>query len=136
MDEFHSFFPQMRSERFSFYILGVWGWRCVCLILLLVSATVRKRSQPSVHDRRGRKVGVSIGEATKTCLSRRVRRCQKIWSCRFAWQAWHSVTLDVCEEECVCTTVVRLKLASMGEATNKGATTKRVYLRDMFCNGI
>ena len=31
-----------------------------------------------VRDRRGRKVAVSMGKATKTCLSRRVRRCAHV----------------------------------------------------------
>ena len=36
---------------------------------------VRNRLQPSAHDRRETKVSVSMGKATKTCLSVRVRRC-------------------------------------------------------------
>ena len=28
--------------------------------------------------------------------------CQKMCSCGFAWQAWHFVTLDMFQEECVC----------------------------------
>ena len=31
-----------------------------------------------VHNRREGKVGVSMGEATKTCISRRVRRCAHV----------------------------------------------------------
>ena len=46
----------------------------VRMTLLLVSATVRNRA----HGNRGRKVAVSMGEATKTCLSRRVRRCAHV----------------------------------------------------------
>ena len=197
-DQWYSnFFSRMRSEGFSFYIWGVWGWRRVRVTLLLVSATVRNRLRTAivaeklpcpwgeatktclsprvrrcahvvlcgrrgtwwhwmcfsrnvcvcVRDRRGRKVAVSMGKATKTCLSRRVRRCahvvlcgrrgawwrwmcsswngdrrgrkvivsmreshqnvsfstcQKMCSCRFVWQAWHLVTLDVFQPECVC----------------------------------
>ena len=49
--------------------------------------------------------------------------CQKKWSRRFAWQAWHFVTSDVFQEECVCTTVVRVKLACLWEKPQK-----RVFL--------
>ena len=38
-------FSRMHSE-FSFYILGVWGWRRVRVTLLLVSAGVRDRLKP------------------------------------------------------------------------------------------
>ena len=94
---------QMRSEGFSFYILGVWGWKRVPVTLLLVSATVRNRLRTTIviekdvlmsfcvagvalcdirrvwggmcmRGRREGKVAMSVGEATKTCLSRRVRR--------------------------------------------------------------
>ena len=41
----------------------------------------------------------------KMYLSLRVRRCGQLWSRHFAWQAWHFVTFDVCEEECVCVCV-------------------------------
>ena len=111
----------MRSEGFSFYILGVWGWTRVRVSLLLASAIVRNRRCVTlarvklqclweklpkrvfldvsedvvmsfcvagmalcdirrvsggmcVRDRREGKVAVSMGKATKTCLSRRVRR--------------------------------------------------------------
>ena len=50
-------------------------------------------------------------------------RCQKMWSCRFAWQAWHFVTFDVFQPECVCTTVVRIKLPCLWEKSQK-----RVFL--------
>ena len=70
----HSF-SRVRSEGFSFYSLGFWGWRRVCVTLLLVSATVCNRLQPSAHDRREGKVAVSMGRVTKTFLSRCVRRC-------------------------------------------------------------
>ena len=68
----------MRSEGFSFYILGVWGLTRVRVTLLLASATlcnrpqpfatVRNRLQPSatVCDRRGRKVAVPMGKVAKT----------------------------------------------------------------------
>ena len=44
-------------------------------------------------------------------------------SCRFAWQGWRFVTFDVFQEECVCTTVVRVKLACLW-----GKPQKRVFL--------
>ena len=49
--------------------------------------------------------------------------CQKMWSCRFALLAWHFVTFDVCEEECVCATVVAEKLPCLW-----GKPPKRVFL--------
>ena len=58
------------------------------------------------------------GEATKNVS---FSTCQKMWSCRFAWQAWHFVTLkcvrrNVCV--CVCAAIVRVKLPCLwGEAT-------------------
>ena len=48
---------------------------------------------------------------------------QKMCSCRFAWQAWHFVTFDVFQQECVCATVVRVKLACLW-----GKPQKRVFL--------
>ena len=51
-----------------------------------------------------------MGEATKNVS---FSSCQKMWSCRLVWQAWHFVTFDVCEEECVCAAVVRVKLACL-----------------------
>ena len=41
---------------------------------------VRNRSQPFAHGNRGRKVAVSMGEAVKTCLFPRVRRCAHVVS--------------------------------------------------------
>ena len=75
---FSSPFSRMRSEGFKFYSLGVWGLTHVRVTLLLVSAILCNRLQPSVHDRRWTKAGVSMGEATKTCLYRRVRRCAHV----------------------------------------------------------
>ena len=56
-----------------------------------------------MHDRPEGKVGVSIQNVSFSA-------CQKMCSCRFAWQTWHFVTFDVFQEECVRTTVVRIKL--------------------------
>ena len=70
---------------------------------------VRNRPQPLARDRRGRKVDVSMGEATKTCFL----SVSEAVLCRFAWQAWHFVTFDVFQQECVCTTVVAEKLARL-----------------------
>ena len=46
-----------------------------------------------------------------------------MWSCRLARQAWHFVTFDVCEEECVCAAVVAEKLPRLW-----GKPPKRVLL--------
>ena len=51
-----------------------------------------------MRDRRGRRVAVSMGKATKTCPSRRVRRCAHV---------------------VLRTTVVRLKLACLWEKSQK-----------------
>ena len=59
-----------------------------------------------------------MGKATQTCLSRRVRRCAHMCLCRFEWRAWHCVTCEVFQEECVCTTVVRIKLPCGENHTN------------------
>ena len=58
----------MRSEGFSFCILGVWGWRRIRFTLHLVSASVGDRPQKFVQDRREAKMAVSIGEAAKSVL--------------------------------------------------------------------
>ena len=64
-------FPECvaKGSRFTFGVLGV----DTCS--RDPASGVRNRSQPSAHDRRGRKVAVPVGKATKTCLSLRVRRC-------------------------------------------------------------
>ena len=69
----------------SFYVVGV-----------TLGDIWRVSGGMCVHDRREIKVAMPT--------------CQKMCSCRFAWQACHFVTFDVFQEECVCTTVVRLKL--------------------------
>ena len=56
----------MRSEGFSFYSLGGLG---VETCSLDPAFGVRNRLQPSAHDSREGKVAVSMGKATKTCLS-------------------------------------------------------------------
>ena len=80
-----------------------------------------------VRDRRGRKVAASVGKANKTCLSRRVRNVRR--SCRFVWQAWHCVTFDVFQPECVCVCVCDRRgkkvAVSMGKAT-KTCLSRRV----------
>ena len=50
------------------------------MTLLLVSATVHK---PFARDRREGQVAVSMGKVFKPYLS---STCQKMCSCRFAWQ--------------------------------------------------
>ena len=83
------------------------------MTLLLVSATVcaRQSWQKSWRVFGGSPKNVSFST------------CQKMCSCRFAWHAWHVVTFDVFQEECVCTTVVRVKLACLW-----GKPQKRVFL--------
>ena len=73
-----------------------------------------------MRGRREGKGGVSTGEATKTCLSPRVRRCGHVV---LASQVWHFVTFDVFHEECVCAAVVRVKVACLW-----GKPQKRVFL--------
>ena len=96
-------FSRMRSQGFLFYILGVWGLRRVRVTLLLVSATVRASPswQKSCRVYGGSHKNVSFST------------CQKMCSCRFAWQVGHFVTFDLFQEECVCATVVRVKLACL-----------------------
>ena len=65
----------MRSEGFSFYIFGDLG---IDTCSRDPAFGVRNRPQPSVHDRRETEVAVSMGKATKTCLSSRVRRCDHV----------------------------------------------------------
>ena len=63
-----------------------------------------------MHGRRETKVGVSMDEATETCLSQSVK---KMCSCGFAWQAWHFVTFDLFQEQCVRATVVKVEVACL-----------------------
>ena len=73
-----------------------------------------------MRGRREGKVAVSMGKATKKVS---FLTCQKMCSCRFAWHAWHFVTCDVFQEECVCATVVAEKLPCQW-----GKPQKRVFL--------
>ena len=86
-------FSRMRSEGFWLYIWGSGGWPVFarpCFWRPQPSATVRNRLQPSVCDRRGRKVSVPIGKVAKTCLFRRVRSCgHGVLRCRRG-TSWHS----------------------------------------------
>ena len=84
---------------------------------------VRNRLQPSAHSRCGRKVAVPMGKVRKSVS---FSTCQKMWSCRFARQAWHFVTFDVCEEESVRAAVVAEKLCAFGKSMEK--SQKRVFL--------
>ena len=65
-----------------------------------------------MRSRRGRKVAVSMRESHKNVS---FSTCQKMCSCRFARQAWHFVSFDVCEEESVCAAVVGEKLPCLWE---------------------
>ena len=73
-----------------------------------------------VRDHREGKVAVSMGKTTKNVS---FSTCQKMCSWRFAWQAWHFVTLYVFQQECVCATVVRVKLPCLW-----GKPQKSVFL--------
>ena len=46
-----------------------------------------------MHDRRRAKLPCLWGSHKKVSFS----TCQKMWSCRFAWQAWRFVTFHMCE---------------------------------------
>ena len=59
------------------------------------------------HDRGEAKVAVKMGIVAKTCLSRRVRRRGHVV---LRGRRGTFVTFDVFQEECVSTTVVRVKL--------------------------
>ena len=78
----------------------------------------RNRPQTFAHGNRRRKVVYGESHKNVSFLA-----CQKMWSCRFAWQAWRSVTFDMFQEECVCATVVRVKLSCLW-----GKPQKRVFL--------
>ena len=110
----------MRSEGFSFYILGVQGLTRVRMTLRLVSATLRNRPQPSTHNRRETKVAMSRGKPPKRVF---LDVSEDVLMFFFAWQVWHFVTFDVFREECVCAAVVRLKLPCQW-----GKPQKRVFL--------
>ena len=60
-----------------------------------------------MRGHRWTKVAVPIGKVTQKVF---FSTCQKMLSCRFAWQAWHFVAFDMCEEESVCAAVGGLKL--------------------------
>ena len=62
----------------SRFALGLWGLTRVRMTLLLVSATVYSRPRTTVVRV---KLPCLRGEATKTCLSRRVRRCSGVALC-------------------------------------------------------
>ena len=83
----------MRSEGFSFYIWGSGGWPVFawpCFWRPQPSATVRNRLQPSVCDRRGRKVAVPMGKVAKTWLFWRVRSCGHVVLRGRRGTSWHS----------------------------------------------
>ena len=80
------FFPK-GSEGFSFYIGGLRVDTCS----RDPAVGARNRLQPSVHDRRGTRVGVSMGETTRTCLSRPVTRCVHNALRARLGTLWHSI---------------------------------------------
>ena len=54
---------------------------------------VRNRSQPSARVRLRPSWAQSCRAYRKSRKNVTFLTCQKLWSCRFAWQAWHFVTL-------------------------------------------
>ena len=116
------FFSRMRSEGFSFYIWDIWGsgggnvfaWPCFWCPQLSTTVRARPSWQKSWRVYGGSHKNVSFST------------CQKMWPCRFAQQAWHFVTFDVCEEECLCAAVVRVKLPCLGGEATKTCLSPRV----------
>ena len=69
-----------------------------------------------MRDCLGSTVAVLIRKVAKTCnILVSFSTCQKMWSCHFAWQAWHFVTFLVSGEESLRATAVRLKLPCLWE---------------------
>ena len=103
------FFSRMRSEGFSFYI-----WGCFDLCSRDLAFGVRNRPQPfatvynrlqpfaTVCNRLQPSSTVSLRPSwAQSCRDDGNSRknvtfltCQKLWSCRFAWQAWHFVAFQ------------------------------------------
>ena len=86
----------MRSEGFSFYICGSGGWPVFAWPFWRpqASASVRNRSQPSATVRLPPSWPQSCRAYGKSRKNVTFLTCQKMWSCRFAWQAWHFVTFQ------------------------------------------
>ena len=72
-----------------------------------------------VHGRRETKVAVPMGKATKTCPSRRVRRCAHVVLRGKRGTLWHSM----CSRRNVCEAVAGLKLPCLW-----GKSHKHVFL--------
>ena len=107
-------FPECVTKGSHFTFWGS-GWSRVRSRPLLCS-------QPFAHDRREAKMAVSMGEAAKTYPNLSLPRWSKKLSCRFEWQAWHFVTVDVFQKECICRAVVRPKWPCLW-----GKPQKRVF---------
>ena len=90
-------FSRMRSEGFSFYSWGSGGWPVFawpCFWRPQACASVRNRSQPSASVRLRPSWPQSCRAYGKSRKNVPFLTCQKMWSCRFAWQAWHFVTFQ------------------------------------------
>ena len=65
------------------------------MTLLLASATVCNRPQPSATVcNRAAVVGAKLPCLWEKSQNVTFLTCQKLWSCRFAWQAWHFVAFQ------------------------------------------
>ena len=102
----------MRSEGFSFYIWGSGGWPVFawpCNWRQQPSATVRNRLQPFATVLNRPQPSSTVRLRPSWAQSCRVygksrknvsfSTCQKLWSCRFAWQAWHFVASATFSED-------------------------------------
>ena len=84
----------MRSEGFSFYIWGSGGWPVFAWPWFWrpqPSASGGNCPQPSATVRLQPSWPQSCRAYWKSRKSMTFLMCQKMWSCRYAWQAWHFV---------------------------------------------
>ena len=85
-----TFFPKAQRRVLVLH-LGVWGLTRVRVTLLLAPVTVRNCLQPFATIRLRPLWAQSCRDDGNSCKNVTVLTCQKLWSCRFAWQAWHFV---------------------------------------------
>ena len=94
-DRWNFLFSRMRSKG-SRFTLGVWGLRVCSLDVASASATVRNRPQPSATVRT-----IPVWPCLWEVLQRwSFLEVSDVWLLRFAWQAWHFVTLQTCSGTC------------------------------------
>ena len=87
----------MHSEGFSFYISGSGGWPVFawpCFWRPQPSATVCNRPQTFATVRLRPSWAQSCRDDGNSRKNVTFLTCQKLWSCRFAWQAWHFVAFQ------------------------------------------